>query len=202
MLEESILDEGVRDPIVVWAGHGTIVDGHNRYNIATENEISYEIREMEFSDEDAVIEWILRNQLARRNLTDYSRGELILRLETIEAAKARERMLAGVADPSAERQQGRTSEILGEKVQISPRQMAKIKVISEQASDEDKQALRNGESKIEPVYQKVKPKKENPKPKMTGVEITIRWLTTNTYEKFRCSDETGEEIKNLLSEEE
>ena len=32
-LEESLLAEGCRDPFVTW--RGTIVDGHNRYEICT-----------------------------------------------------------------------------------------------------------------------------------------------------------------------
>jgi hypothetical protein len=34
-LERSILDEGVRDPVVVWGN--TIVDGHNRHDICSGN---------------------------------------------------------------------------------------------------------------------------------------------------------------------
>ncbi len=33
MLETIILRDGIRDPIVVWKGHGIIVDGHRRHGI-------------------------------------------------------------------------------------------------------------------------------------------------------------------------
>jgi hypothetical protein len=32
-LERNILEEGIRDPLVTW--NGILVDGHNRYRIAT-----------------------------------------------------------------------------------------------------------------------------------------------------------------------
>ena len=40
-LEESILKDGCRDALVVWGE--TIVDGHNRYEICTKHNLSYQI---------------------------------------------------------------------------------------------------------------------------------------------------------------
>jgi hydroxypyruvate isomerase len=75
-LEESILKEGCRDPIVTW--RGTIIDGHNRYSICKKHGIQFELKEMdEFPDEDAVKMWMVNNQLSRRNLTDEQRERFI-----------------------------------------------------------------------------------------------------------------------------
>ena len=75
-LEESLLKEGCRDPIVTW--HGTIIDGHNRYSICQKHNIPFKIKKMdELSDEDAVKTWIINNQLSRRNLTDEQRERFI-----------------------------------------------------------------------------------------------------------------------------
>jgi len=70
LLEENILADGkIISPLITW--NGIIVDGHNRYRILQAHpEIPYETLEMEFSDRYAVIVWICRNQLGRRNLTD------------------------------------------------------------------------------------------------------------------------------------
>ena len=70
LLEENILADGkIISPLITW--NGIIVDGHNRYRILQAHpEIPYETMEMEFSDRYAVIVWICRNQLGRRNLTD------------------------------------------------------------------------------------------------------------------------------------
>ena len=68
-LEENILADGVViNPLIVW--NGIIVDGHNRYRILQQHpEIQFTIYEKEFPDRYAVIVWICKNQLGRRNLT-------------------------------------------------------------------------------------------------------------------------------------
>lgn len=66
LLEESILREGCRDSIVVW--NGIIVDGHNRYSICRKHGIQFSVRHAVFGDRGAARYWILKNQLARRNL--------------------------------------------------------------------------------------------------------------------------------------
>jgi len=66
-LEESIKDEGCRDPIVVW--NGTIIDGHNRYSICTLHDIPFNTVERHFNNETEVKEWMYANQLGKRNIT-------------------------------------------------------------------------------------------------------------------------------------
>ena len=79
-LRDNILADGeVREPIVVW--NGIIVDGHNRWRIIQENPgIPYKTREMNFADKWAAFDWMYKNQLGRRNLTEqqetYLRGKL------------------------------------------------------------------------------------------------------------------------------
>jgi phage N-6-adenine-methyltransferase len=66
-LRESILAEGCRDPIVVW--RGVIVDGHNRNEICQNEGVEFRVIEMDFADDDAAMDWIDKNQIARRNLS-------------------------------------------------------------------------------------------------------------------------------------
>lgn len=68
-LEENILAEGVLlAPILVW--NGTIVDGHNRYEILQSHpEIPCSVRNLELETRDEVLIWICKHQLGRRNLT-------------------------------------------------------------------------------------------------------------------------------------
>lgn len=71
-LEENILKEGrARNPLVVWKDHGILVDGHHRLRILKANpSIEYSVIEQAFSDEEEVKEWIIKNALGTRNLTD------------------------------------------------------------------------------------------------------------------------------------
>ena len=74
-LEQNILSDGCRDPIVVW--NDVIVDGHNRYEICMRYDIPFEVKEMEFECREAAIAWICANQLGRRNITEETRKFLI-----------------------------------------------------------------------------------------------------------------------------
>jgi hypothetical protein len=81
-LERSVLEEGIRDPLVVWRKDGQLilVDGHHRYELAKKHGLSFQIVEREFRDLDEVLIWVDRNQLGRRNLTDSQRTEVIGRI--------------------------------------------------------------------------------------------------------------------------
>lgn len=76
-LEKSILEEGCRDPLVIWKWNSVILDGHNRYEICTRHGLPFKITEMEFESRQDIIAWIIGNQLARRNLTPEQRAYLI-----------------------------------------------------------------------------------------------------------------------------
>jgi hypothetical protein len=82
LLEQSVLTEGIRDPLVVWNRNGEYVmlDGHHRYELAQKHGLSFNIVEMEFDDEAEAVQWVLRNQLARRNLTNEQRTLILGRL--------------------------------------------------------------------------------------------------------------------------
>lgn len=77
-LEADILAKGCLDAIKLW--NGTIIDGHNRYSICTKHDLLFRTEELAFDTRDDVIEWMIRNQLNRRNQTpeqiSYFRGKL------------------------------------------------------------------------------------------------------------------------------
>jgi len=73
-LEKNIIEEGCRDPLVVW--NGTIIDGHNRYEICTKHGISYNTVNKGFDSEAHVRVWMRNNQIGRRNLNDAWRFQL------------------------------------------------------------------------------------------------------------------------------
>src|SRR5690606_6974325 len=65
------------EPILVWANNGdTIVDGHNRYEICRELEAPFTFKALTFANRDEVIDWIIRRQLGRRNLTEEQKSYL------------------------------------------------------------------------------------------------------------------------------
>lgn len=73
-LESNILEEGIRDSICVWDGF--IIDGHNRYQIASNNDLDFNIKEYFFDEEWQVKDWMINNQLGKRNLTEQQKSYL------------------------------------------------------------------------------------------------------------------------------
>ena len=149
LLTQSLLSEGCRDPLVVW--NGEIVDGCNRYKICRENNIPFSFVEMEFEDEAAAKKWIIRNQLARRNVPDFVKCEMVLPLEEELKSEAKKRQgtrtdLLNNKDNCPERGKGSQSrDELGKLAGVSGKTIMRVKKLLESADEETKEKLRNGE---------------------------------------------------------
>jgi hypothetical protein len=78
MLEDSILKEGCRDSLVVGKLQDAylLVDGHNRYSICKKYSIDFRIEVQEFADIDAIKDWMIGNQLGKRNVTGEAKAYL------------------------------------------------------------------------------------------------------------------------------
>lgn len=75
-LTSSIKEHGCREPLIIWRGHDTIIDGHNRFKICNDLGIPFDVIELDFDDREDVVEFMCANQLGRRNLTDIARADL------------------------------------------------------------------------------------------------------------------------------
>ena len=117
-LEENILKDGVREPLVVWGD--ILIDGHNRYEICQKHGITYKTVNKDFESDEEAERWIILNQFGRRNLTKFQRSELALKLKPMLAAQAKERQKiycgnqydkkSGLPQNSAKVQKGETRE--------------------------------------------------------------------------------------------
>ena len=96
-LEKSILEEGCRDPIITWKG--VIVDGHNRYTICRKHSLEFKTVERDFESRDDAKVWMIRNQIGRRNLNDYERSRLALKMKPLISKKAKENQSHGQTAP-------------------------------------------------------------------------------------------------------
>lgn len=88
--------------IKVWfpaeADVGYIVDGHNRYAICKELGLNLDqecFEEVKFDSREDVIEWIYENQLARRNLSDVDKYEIVERFSSHLQEMAKRNQSAG-----------------------------------------------------------------------------------------------------------
>lgn len=79
-LTGNILKEGCREALLVWDNNGEyiLVDGHNRHRICTKHQVDFKINLKNFADLAAARDWMIDNQLGRRNLSNeqasYLRG--------------------------------------------------------------------------------------------------------------------------------
>jgi hypothetical protein len=75
-LSLSIGTDGCRDPLVILniMGQRILGDGHNRYRICKEKGIPYRQVEIKLPSRELAIQWVIDNQLGRRNLTDERRA--------------------------------------------------------------------------------------------------------------------------------
>lgn len=95
-LEENIITEGCRDPLVVW--NGVIIDGHNRFEICTRNKVKYKTVEKTFTNRSQVLLWMIDNQFGRRNLADIDRIALARKREDVLKPLAEHREKRGKGD--------------------------------------------------------------------------------------------------------
>jgi hypothetical protein len=72
-LEQNILEFGCQESLIVWSVPGgdevILLDGHNRFTICSEHNISYVTESISLVDRAAAIDWMIANQLGRRNLS-------------------------------------------------------------------------------------------------------------------------------------
>ena len=158
-LESNVLAEGIREAILIW--NGTVVDGHNRYNIAQHHGLEYDTSEMYFKSLDDCKEWMILNQFGRRNLSNYQRSVLALQLEQVfrDKAKANQAVQykgSSLPQKSAEVKPIETRQELAKVANVSHDTIAKVKVIESKANDGVKAKLQTGEVSINQVYQEIK----------------------------------------------
>ena len=190
-LKANILADGCREPISVW--NGTILDGHNRYRICTENGIPFSTIDISSVHTRAeAFVWMYENQLGRRNLEPFRRAEMALKVKPYIEERARERAhrnramtsrktenshdfaekrdVQNSAHPFLEEKTvsddaGRTVEKLAEKANVSRNTIQRVEKILEKAEPEVIEKARSGEISINQAYQTVKPaRKQDAKP--------------------------------------
>lgn len=166
MLEESILNEGCRDAIVLWGD--TIIDGHNRYEICTKHGIRFETVNREFESRNEVIEWIIKNQFGRRNLPLHERARLALRLKPVIAEKAKSNKQEAANKMNLIVGNNVSAEICKNVLPIDAREevakaagvshdtIAKVEKIEEAAPAPVVQASRKGDISVNAAYQVTK----------------------------------------------
>ena len=181
-LEQKLINEGFNSTvygcITVW--DNKIVDGHNRYEICTRNNIPYETEEKMFNSRDDAIDWIINNQLSRRNLQLHQRTELAFTLEDVIKERAKSNLSAGGGDKKSGLQlvgnpidKIHTDDELGKIARVSKETIRRARIIREEGTPEQVDQYKTGQKKITAIFKEVRPKEEgNTATKMPGKQKT------------------------------
>lgn len=126
-LRESLLAEGCRNPLVVWAETGILLDGHTRLAICEAEGIEYQTTEVSLPDREAAMSWVIANQLARRNLHPDAASLLRGRLYNMRKQKRGGTGANRYTEQTChnDRSVGLTADCLSTELGISPRTIAR-----------------------------------------------------------------------------
>ena len=174
-LEEDIKFFGCKHPIETWNGY--IIDGHHRYEICRKHKLSFKTEERSFDTQLDVEIWMISNQFSRRNIVDFVRGELALKLkkrlkekaeENSRTSKSLEKFHKESVKNESQTFETRTPKTkkeknedcvdskVGEAAGISRMQIYKIEKIKETADDKELEELRSGKKTINKSYMEKK----------------------------------------------
>lgn len=200
-LEENILRDGIQDPLKVW--QGILIDGHNRYSIAQKHNLPFEVSEMDFKNKDAVKEWIILNQFGRRNLSAYDRVCLALTLKPTIAAKAKERMTKGTADPMPILAEGTTTnEVIAKIAGVGKETVRKVEKIQNSGMTEIIHLLRTGAISINAAYSAINADAPTvPEEVINGIAQNLKSFKENRAKLFELIDKAKKQMtKNEFEE--
>ncbi len=203
-LETSIKEDKCRDSIITW--NGTIIDGHNRYDICKKNNIDFNTVSKDFKNRDEVKLWIIDNQFGRRNLTKYDRCVLALKKKDIIAANAKNNQGTRTDISQNSVKSIDTQKQLAKDAGVSHNTIYQVEVILKSGTEEQNNKIRNQTSSINKVYKDIarqqrreKFTRENTKRAEQYVEDdAIRIIHGDFYEV--CKDFEKDSVDILLTD--
>ncbi|MFA7397405.1 MAG: ParB N-terminal domain-containing protein [Crenarchaeota archaeon] len=166
-LKKSIEIEGQHYPII--ANQDLVVlDGHHRFRACTELGIEPDFEVKHFEDKLLEKKFVIEANLRRRHLNNFQLVELAIPLLEIETSLAKKRqaqsgkngrdLQLGFAPEDTDPEstiKPKATEIVAKRAGVSTRTLERGKKILEQASEDEKQALREGKTSISKVYQEI-----------------------------------------------
>ena len=173
-LEENILKDGIRDPLVVWPqedGTDILLDGHNRWEIFNKhpNALGLNYKRLNFESRDEAIVWVIDNQLGKRNLPLPDKVVLEDKKRSILSGQAAKKQKSGIANPDKISCQGtkernafdrknKTDYKIAKAAGTSEDTVRKVRTIKEKATPATWEQVRSGEKSINQAYNEIRNK--------------------------------------------
>lgn len=167
LLRDNIVADGeFREPITVWKQEKKLLDGHNRWNVwknLTDEQRQVieppKINVMDFSSREEAHNWIITNQLGRRNLSADQKSYLVGKRYEAEKKDKKKSLKRGRNNSNSPSHQiegtGETAAKIGKNVGKSKAQVERdakfakaVDAIAENIGQEAKQEILNGPKKL------------------------------------------------------
>lgn len=212
-LEENILKEGIRDPIMLWPVDEKLIliDGHNRFAISQKHNLEFPFKKIEFKNEEEVKDWMVKNQLGRRNLTpeqqSYLRG---LRYNREKTQGKRSDLTLDQNDPKSNSES--TAITLGKEYNVSEATIkrdgefaAGLEIIGEQNPELKKEILK-GHSKVsKQEIRALSKKSKSPdkiKAKRKADKLSPEQIASIAFDFIKTESRTLSQVCNDFAEDE
>ena len=182
-LEANCLAEGIREKIITWDGF--IIDGHNRYEIATRWGLEYQTESKRFETSDDVKIWMIDNQEGRRNLTDGWKYKLKNTKKEILIKKGKEKQIktlkqgidAPVLSTIDKTETHNTQKIIADELGWSTGKTAMADIVFKKATPELEEKVLSNEITINQAYQEIKKEEKTiileEKKKQNAIDLSI-----------------------------
>jgi SAM-dependent methyltransferase len=168
-LEANCIREGIREKIITL--NGFIIDGHNRFEIATKHKLKFETESKEFESDDDVKIWMIDNQEGRRNLTDgwkyklkNTKKEILFKKgeakKVIDGKNSRDKQL-GVLSTIDKTPKHNTRQIIADELGWSTGKTAMADIVFKKATPELEEKVLSNEITINQAYKEIKKEEKN-----------------------------------------
>ena len=157
-LEQDILANGVREPIVIW--NNTIIDGHHRYAICQKHGLPFTTRGESFSSEAEAIAWMIKEQFNRRNMSRIARTILALKAKDAltEIGRQKQGLRKDLADFVAESHN--TRQIIAKKAGVSEGYVYQVDYVLQHGEPALVEAMTSEELPVKEAYMKTRKRDE------------------------------------------
>lgn len=215
LLETSILNEGLREDLVVWKEENILLDGHQRLSILNRHGISFEnqIKYLSFSNRDRAKYWIYMNQAARRGDTPrFFKICRVMEFESIYHEEAKERQIRKPKDSVSKiftnKDKGKMTECMARDAETSHVLVGQVIYIRDNDKDRfekfKKQCQKTGEDiSIDNQWNKVKAITDAKKKKLELDKEAVNSLGSGkSVQAFKNAMEQSEQIPSIKVQKE
>ena len=187
-----------KDAITSWNGY--VVDGHNRRNICLKHKLDCKIYQLDtavYKTKNDVINWMIENQLGRRNLSLTEKYEIVQKYKTVIETKAKQNM-SNAGKGLSTLSKVNTRKEMAKLVGTSEGTYSKLDKIYEANNSEVNEELKAGKISISKAYEKVSPKEMvQVSVDLSGVINTLKTAIEDAKDTSEC-DELLEQLKEHL----